>query len=350
MSQDKIKILFVGLGSIGQRHLRNLRHIWGDKIEILAYRSIGRDIKISEDKTAQFGVNLERAYKIKVSTDYEKALEQNPDAAFITCPTKLHVPMALLAAKHNCHLFIEKPLSDSMEGVDELIRIVEEKNLITLVGYQFRFHPGLKLVHQLIEERKIGQILSVHSEFGEYLPDAHPYEDYREGYAARSDLGGGALLSLSHELDYSYWLFGMPKKLFALGGKLSRLEIDVDDTDSILMECVAGGKSVPVHIHLDFVQRPPSRKCSIIGEEGKISWDYYSNRVNLYTVAKEQWESFQFDDFQRNEMFLAEIKHFVACLEGKEKPVVDINEGLKSLRIALAARRSSESGKVVEDI
>jgi len=345
-----MKILIAGLGSIGQRHLRNLRHVWGDNIEILAYRSIGRNIKISEDMTAQFDVDLEKAYNIKTFTDYTGALEQNPDAVFITCPTKLHIPMALVAAKHNCHLFIEKPLSDSIEGVEELIRIVEQKNLITLVGYQLRFHPCLKLVHQLIGEKKIGQILSVHSEFGEYLPDAHPYEDYREGYAARSDLGGGALVSLSHELDYSYWLFGMPQRLFALGGKLSRLEMDVDDTDSILMECIVDGKSIPVHIHLDFVQRPPSRKCSIIGEGGEIFWDYYSNCVNLYTVEKAKWESFQFDNFQRNDLFLAEINHFAACLEGKETPAVDISEGLKSLRIALAARRSLESGLVVEEV
>ena len=330
--------------------MRNLRCLWGGKVEILAYRSLGRNVRISEHMTAEFGVNLEKAYNIRTFTDYGEALEQNPDAVFITCPTKLHVPMALLAAKHNCHLFIEKPLSDSMEGIEGLISTVKEKNLITLVGYQLRFHPCLKLVHQLIKEGRIGQVLSAHSEFGEYLPNAHPYEDYREGYAARSDLGGGALLSLSHELDYSYWLFGMPQKLFALGGKLSQLEMNVDDMVSILMECMVDGKSIPVHIHLDFVQRPPSRKCSIVGEEGKILWDYYTNRVDLYSVEEEEWESFQFDDSQRNDIFLAEIRHFAACLEGKEKPVVDIEEGLKSLRIALAARRSLESGRAVEDI
>ena len=345
-----MRIIFAGLGSIGQRHLRNLRQIWGGNAEFLAYRSVGQDIKISEDGTAQSGIDLEKAYNIREFANYKEALEQNPDAAFITCPTGLHIPMALTAARHNCHLFIEKPLSDSMEEIEELIKIVKEKSLITLVGYQLRFHPCLKFVRQLIEEGKIGRILSAHIEFGEYLPGAHPYEDYRQGYAARSDLGGGALLSLSHELDNACWLFGMPRKLFALGGKLSSLEMDVDDTGSILMECMMGDKALPVHIHLDFVQRPPSRKYTIIGEEGKILWDYFSNCVNFYTVEKGQWESSRFDGFQRNEMFINEVKHFIACLEGKEKPVVDIDEGMKSLRIALAAKRSIESGDVVEDI
>lgn len=345
-----MKVLIVGLGSIGQRHLRNLRHILGDETEILAYRSRGRNIKIREDLTAEFGIDLGMAYNIRVFTDYAEALEQAPDAAFITCPTRLHVPMALTAAKHNCHLLIEKPLSDSLEGIEELTGIAREKNLVTLVGYQLRFHPCLKLVRQLIAEGRIGQVLSVHMEFGEYLPGTHPYEDYRKEYTASRDMGGGVLLSLSHELDYSQWLFGMPRKLFALGGKLSQLEMDVEDDVDVLIECVVDGKSIPVHLHLDFVQRPPSRKCSIIGEEGKIFWDYYSDQVDLYTTGKEQWESFQFPDFQRNEMFLDEIRHFAACLEGRERPVVDINEGLRSLRIALAAKRSLESGKIVEDI
>ncbi len=345
-----MRVLFVGLGSIGQRHLRNLRQVWGDELEIMAYRALGRSLKIAGDMTAEYGVDLERAYNIRVFTDYAEALEQGPDAVFITCPTKLHMPMALLAARNNCHLFIEKPLSDSLNGIEELVSIVAEKNLIAVVGYQLRFHPCLKLIRRLLEEKKLGRILSAHITFGEYLPAAHPYEDYRQGYAARRDLGGGALLSLSHELDYAQLLFGMPRKLFALGGKLSHLEMDADDTASILMECAVEGKPVPVSIHLDFVRRPPARSCSIVGEEGKIYWDYYADCVNLFTVAKEQWESFRFDNRERNELFLAEIKHFMACIEGKEKPVIGIEEGLKSLRIALAARRSLESGAAVEDI
>lgn len=333
-----MKILFIGLGSIGQRHLRNLRCIDPD-IEILAYRSIGRNLKISDDMMAEY-TDLRKHYNIKTFTDYAAALEQRPDAVLVTCPTSLHIPIALEAAKYNCHLFIEKPLSDSMEGVNELIKIVEQKNLVALVGYQLRFHPALRLIHELLHEGKIGKILSAHIEFGKYLPGAHPYEDYRQGYCARKSLGGGALLSLSHELDYAQWLFGMPKRVFALGGKLSSLEVDVDDSDDILMDC-----SIPVHIHLDFLQQPSSRKCTIIGEGGRVFWDYYT-RPFLYTVERGYWETFPVN-LNRNDIFLAEIRHFIDCVEGREKPIVDINEGLKALRIALAAKRSIRSGKRV---
>lgn len=333
-----MKVLIAGLGSIGQRHLRNLRKL-NSKIEIIAYRSVGLNLIISDDMSAQPCKDLGKFYDIETFTNYESALEQRPDAVFITCPTSLHIPMALEAAKHNCHLFIEKPLSDSMDGIDELVATVEEKRLVAQVGYQLRFHPALRLIRQLLSERKLGQVLSVHCQFGEYLPNTHPYEDYRQGYAGRKDLGGGVLLCLSHELDYTQWLFGMPRRLFALGGKLGGLEIDVEDTASILMEHTTEGKAIPVHIHLDFVQRPPSRKCSVIGHWGKILWDYYANRVET------DWKTFTFN-YQRNRAFSDEIRHFINCLKGKDKPIVDIKEGLKSLRIALAAKRSIESGTV----
>lgn len=345
-----MKVLIVGLGSIGQRHLRNLRHIFGAEIDVSAYRSIGRNIKISDDMTAQTDADLEDSYNIKIYTDYADALGQKPDTVIVANPTRLHLPTALEAAKQGCHFFIEKPISDGIDGISELQAIVKEKKLITLIGYQLRFHPCLELIRKLLDEGRIGQVINVHCEFGEYLPGAHPYEDYRTGYAARKDLGGGALLSLSHELDYLQWLFGMPDKLFALGGKLSGLEMDVDDTDSILMENKVNGKRVSIYIHLDFIQRPASRNCSIIGEEGKIFWDYYSNNVNLYTVVKKEWDVFNFSDFGRNNEFVEEIKYFIECVKEGRETKVDIDEGTKSLRIALAARRSIEAGAAVESI
>jgi predicted dehydrogenase len=345
-----MKILVAGLGSIGQRHVRNLRYVLGNDVEILAYRAIGNNIVISEDMTAKSDVNLEQAYNIKSFTNYEEALEQNPAAVFITCPNNLHVPLALQAARSKCHLFIEKPLSNSMEGLEELAKLIEEGNLVTLVGYQMRFHPCLQLVRKLLEENKIGRVLSVRADFGEYLPGTHSYEDYRKGYVARKDLGGGALLCLSHEFDYLQWLFGMPGKLFALGGKLSRLEMDTEDVVDVLMECVTGTRRIPANIHLDYLQSPPSKKCVFIGEEGKIYCDYNSNLVELYTAESKRGESFRFDNFKRNDMFINEMKHFIACLRGDEKSSIDIYESMKGLRIALAAQRSLKSCGVVEDI
>lgn len=345
-----MKILIVGLGSIGQRHLRNLRYLFGDELEISAYRSVGQNIKISENMTAETDVDLESAYGIKTYFDYGEALEQKPDVAIIANPTRLHMPAALEAANHGCHLFIEKPISVSLKEVTELEKIVKEKELVVQVGYQLRFHPCLQLIRKLLNQKKIGELITVRSEFGEYLPNAHPYEDYRIGYAARKDLGGGVLLSLSHEFDYLQWLFGMPNGLFALGGKLSALEMDVEDTSSILMENTANGRSVTIHVHLDFLQKSASRKCCITGEEGKIIWDYYSNKVELYACDKKGWETFDFNPLERNKLFLDEISYFIDCVKTGKQTIVDIDEGVKSLRIALAAKRSMETGVAVKSI
>lgn len=320
-----MKVLIVGLGSIGQRHLRNLRHL-ESKIEIIAHRSVGRNLVISGDIQSFACEDLGKFYGIETFTDYQEALAQNPDAVFITCPTSLHIVMALQAAIHGCHLFIEKPISHTMDDVQELLKTVERNNLVAMVGYQLHFHQALKAIHGKLPNR----VLSVHCEFGEYLPDAHPYEGYSQGYAARSDLGGGALLCLSHELDYCRWLFGMPKRLFAIGGKLSSLNIDVEDTSDILMECERGCKIFPVHVHLDFSQRPSSRKCSIITENGNLFWDYFSPPI------------------ERNPLFLDEVGHFLKCLAGTEVPEVSLLDAVDTLKIALAAKESMRTGKMVE--
>jgi predicted dehydrogenase len=344
-----MKLLFCGLGSIGQRHLRNTRALLGDDVEILAYRQRGGGPVLNADMTVRQGADLESAYNLRSFTRLEDALEQRPDAVFVTNPNSLHVPVALEAVKAGCHLFIEKPISDSLEGVDELIRIVEEKGLAAFVAYQFRFHPGLRWLKRKLEEGRLGNLAAAHVVNAEYLPDWHPWEDYRETHPARRDLGGGCLRIQTHELDYALWLFGMPRRVFAAGGHTSSLEVDVEDSVSVLMECRnASGRSYPVHLHLDYLQRPPQRVCEVIGDEGKIKYDYYANRVELQDRSSRTAEVFEFGRYERNEMFLDELRHFFACVRGEEQPLVDLREGLRSMRIADAADRSLNTGAAVE--
>ena len=139
-----MKVLFCGLGSIGQRHVRNLRELMGQDVEILAYRSRGQSPVLNADMRVQRNATVERTYGIRSFANLDDALSEGPDAVFVTNPNTLHLQVALAAARAGCHLFIEKPLSHSLEGVDELIEIVESKKLVAFVGYQFRFHPGLR--------------------------------------------------------------------------------------------------------------------------------------------------------------------------------------------------------------
>ena len=340
------KVVFCGLGSIGQRHVRNLRALLKDKVELLAYRSRGQSPVLNPDMSVKEGATLEAAYDIRSFTNLDEALAQRPDAVFITNPNTLHMPIALKAAEAGCHLFIEKPLSHSLEGVDELIRIVEEKKLTAFIAYQFRFHPGLRLIKSWIAQGRLGQLLAANIVNGEYLPDWHPYEDYRETHPARRDLGGGCLRIQTHELDYALWLFGMPARVFAVGGHLSRLEVDVEDSVSLIMQCEHNGKPLPVHIHLDYLQRPPQRVCEVIGDAGKAHYDYYANQIEFHDTASRKLETHSFENFDRNRMFVDELSHFIACVRGEEKPLIDLAEGRRSMLIALAAEKSIKNGKV----
>jgi predicted dehydrogenase len=341
------KVLLVGLGSIGQRHARNLRAALGEDVQLLAYRVRRLRHIITPELSIEPGGDVEARYGLSVFTNLDDALAARPDAVFVTNPNSLHMPVALAAASAGCHLFIEKPLSHDLEGVPELIDVIERKRLVCLVGYQLRFHPGFKAVQSFLEMGAIGNVMAARLEFGEHLPNWHPYEDYRQMPASRRDLGGGLILCQIHDLDYAYALFGLPRRVFAVGGHLSSLDVHVEDTASILMECVVDGRSIPVHLHQDCVRRPPSRTCEVIGDEGTIRLDFNAQTVEVFDGQGRLTRTHACEGGQRNQLFLDELRHFLACLRGDEQPVVGVRDGAQSLRMALAARESMETGRVV---
>jgi len=342
-----MRVLIVGLGSIGQRHVRNLRSLLGADIEIMAWRTRGLSHVLTDQLNVRQDVKLESYYDIQTISNLDKALAQRPDSVFVTNPSSLHMPVALAAAEAGCNLFIEKPLSHSLDDVARLLELVEQRRLVTMVGYQLRFHPCLRLVKEFLEREVIGSLLAARLECGEFLPGFHTYEDYRQTYPARRDLGGGVILSQIHELDLVYWLFGMPRHLFALGGHWSSFEIDVEDIASILLECRYEGRSLPVHIQQDFVQCPPSRKYEIVGECGKIVVDLPASTVKVVGPETGQVATHPFKSFQRNQLFLDELSHFLACLRGLETPIVTAHAGAQSLHMAMAAHQSIETGTVI---
>jgi len=341
-----VKALFIGLGGIGQRHLRNLIALQGDDVEILAYRVRNLSRTISPELTI-LDDNLTGRYPIKVFNDLNLALAQRPAIVFICNPTSMHIPMAIKAAQGGCHIFMEKPLSHSLEGVDKLNSICKKKKLIFFVGYQLRFHPCYKLLKSLIQQKKVGPLLSVRSQIGEYLPGWHKYEDYRQMYAAREDLGGGVVLSQIHEIDYLRDLFNMPTRVFAMGGKLSSLEIDTEDCVEVLLEMNYQNKRLPVSLHMDFFQRPPVRQCTVVGEEGRIVMDLNKSEVKVEKPDPKDDEVHHFENFQRNDLFVNELKCFLQCIKRKTTPLVTLEDGLKSLKIALGIKQSLKKGRVV---
>ena len=326
------RFLVVGCGSIGKRHLGNLLSAGAGEV-------IGFDVRAdrAEEIRSRFGV--------EAFTDLEQAFARRPDVVFVTAPTSLHMPLALEAAERGCHLFIEKPLSHSREGVDRLLELVRRNNLITLVGCNMRFHPGLKLVKRLVEERAVGRLVAARVEVGQYLPDWHTYEDYRHGYSARRELGGGTILDAIHEISYSRWLMGPVRSVVCFADKLSHLEIETEDTAAVLLRFADGALG---EIYMDYVQRAYSRSCHVIGDMGTIRWDYVTGETKVFRAGSTGWETTaRAAGWEKNQMYVDQLQHFLQCLAAEQKSSQDAFDAARVLEIALAAKTSAETGQVI---
>ncbi|MDC1318911.1 Gfo/Idh/MocA family oxidoreductase [Candidatus Thioglobus sp.] len=342
-----MKALFVGLGSIGQRHLRNLKKL-RPEIELLAVRYKRVSPVLDNTNNVVEGISISDHYNIKEFDSLSSALEENPDIVFITNPTIHHIEVAKKALLLGCFIFIEKPLSNDWSGIDELIEIEKKIGGKRIsVGYQFRFHPALKLIKSLLAKKRIGNLTGVRIVNGEYMPNWHPYENYQLSYAVRKDLGGGAIVTQIHDFDLALWLFGKPTKLFSVGGHLSDLEIDVEDSVQILIKFMKNSKLFPLTINLDYLQWPPERSISITGDQGSIKCDLIKMEVLINERINDNIERKTFPDFNRNDLFIEEMTNFLAFFAGSEEPEVDLENATESLRFALAARDSMNSGKII---
>ncbi len=319
-----MKVLIAGFGSIGRRHFRNLLSL-GER-DLVVYHT--QHSTLPEDELAGF----------PVESDLRAALAYNPDAVIISNPTALHLEVAIPAAECGCHLLIEKPISHSLARLDELQEAAKRNNSRVLVGYQFRFHPGLQHVKNLLDDEAIGEVLSVHAHWGEYLPGWHPWEDYKKGYAARDELGGGVVLTLSHPLDYLRWLLGDIDSISAFTSQKG-LGLPVEDVAEILLQFKSGALG---SVHLDYIQRPPAHWLEILGTAGTIRWDNADGTARFLQVGKGEkltaWQEYSPPEgFERNSLFIDELRHFVDVVRGKAKPVCSLSDGIITLRLALSA-------------
>lgn len=324
-----MKYLVAGLGSIGRRHLRNIKIIDPEASVTIWHTHSKPDRVVPLDEKVD-----------NVVYSYDDAIKTKPDVAFITNPAPFHIPIAKKFANDGIDLFIEKPLSSDLSGIDALEKIKHIRKNIIMVGYNLRFHCPFQIIKQSLETGAIGRIISIRAEVGQYLPDWRPDSDYRKSVSARKDLGGGVVFELSHELDYVRWLLGEVKTVSGHIGRLSNLEINVEDTAEILLEFTNGAIG---SIHLDMVQRSPTRYCRIIGTEGTIIWDGTTDSVTQFTAKTQNWSVIHSDQkLDRNEMYLSEIRHFLDCVKTRKEPVISIGDGKMVLKIALAVLKSSE--------
>jgi predicted dehydrogenase len=271
----------------------------------------------------------------------EEALRYRPKFAVVATPSARHLEIALPAAEAGCDLYIEKPLAHELKDIDRLLAVVRERRLVAMLGCQFHFHPLFIELHSMIGEGRLGRIVGATAEYGDYLPSWHPWEDYRKGYSARRELGGGAILTLIHPLDYLHSLFGEWRRIQAMVTAVPSLDTPAaEDFCNINIEFSNG---VLAQVHVDYLQRPAVHRLSILGEAGRAVCDYHSGELIWQPTQGEAIIRRVNAGFERNMMFLDAMKHFLNCLRDRTESRVPLAEGAAVLRMALEARRTASS-------
>lgn len=322
----ELKVLVVGCGSIGRRHINNLKSL-GIRNFILC--------DTSEESLRKAAEGIENPV---LTTKFRNAAAQRPDAAIICTPSSIHLEMASELAKEGVHLLIEKPLSHTLEGVSALEKVVDENGIVAMMAMCYRFHPVFTQLKNLLTSEVIGRVYHVNYYGGHYLPDWHPHADYRYEYAARKKLGGGVVLTSIHGIDNIRWLFGEAAEVHAFTDKVSALEMDVEDIALGIFRMKNGAY---VSWQTDFLQRANQHRMIVAGEKGTIRCDFIDGTVETFSTDLGKWYSGRLT-FQINDMYVSEMKHFLECIGKKQTPEIDIKEGHRTLQLALEVKGSRD--------
>jgi predicted dehydrogenase len=325
------EVLVAGLGSIGERHVRNLLALGQESITVL--RRNPREAR-TVDESAFLTV-----------TDSDSALKRSPAALIIATPTAMHLPLIRQAVERGIPTMVEVPLASSVDGLSQLAMDAATNNTPVLVAHNLRFHPCLNWVRDAVRAGAAGTPIYSQAQFGEYLPDSHQWDDFHDRYEARSDLGGGVILTSIHEIDHAVWLFGEVSAVTCVA-KTAALDIEVEDTAMLILEHRNGVLS---QVTLDFVQRPYRRWLQVVGTEGTIEWELKANLVRRYTAEDGRWsDAFASPEYSGDQSYIDELEHFARVIRREEPPVVGLVEATHVLSVALAAKQSAVTGRRTE--
>jgi len=329
-----IKLLIIGCGSIGKRHTRNAISIGVNPKNIISVDN--RQDRLNEVK--KMGIK-------NTFNNLNPALKKNFDVAIVCSPTSMHIQQSIKIAKLKKHILIEKPLDSKLIGSDKLNKITKKNNVTCMIAYIFRFHPGIKLIKNILSKKIIGKVLYFRGEFSEYLPDWHPYEDYRKFYMAKKTQGGGSILDQCHIMDLSHYLLGEFSSVQAANFKISKLEIKADDISEMIVKHKNGAIS---SIHTDIFGRSHKKYLEIKGEMGNIYWNFYKNEVHLYESKKKKTKIYKKFEKDFNKSYKEELKHFLTSSLKKNKSAIPLKEGISTMKLILAAMKSSKLGKKIK--
>jgi predicted dehydrogenase len=333
MSGRVPKVLVVGTGSVGRRHIANLLALNADITAYSYRRDPNPELRALSDR-------------IRIVTRLEDARTLPIDAVVVANTTDRHIDVALDSARLNRHLFIEKPLSNSLQGVQELARVVSDHGLAVETGFMLRLHPNVRFIKEFLESGALGTVSFLRAVVGQHLPNWRPGVNYRDSYSAKRSQGGGVILDLVHELDLVRWLLGDVEDVAAMVSRCESLEIETEAVAQIVMRLQSG---VLAQVHLDYVRPGYARALEIVGTQGTLFWDYVGGTVSLTGDDGVPARVHQVPDgFERNDMFKRHMEKFVLqVLTGMRDPVSSMEDGIQALRIALACHRSAPERRFV---
>ena len=324
---QSLSVLIVGCGSIGKRHARNLAKL-----------GIG-DIRVCDPVASQMEGLCAETPSSQPYPSFEAGLAARPDCVWIMTPPRLHIPMALRALMAGAHVFCEKPLCDSLDGVDELQRALAGSDRKMMVGLCFRFHEGLQQAKRMLDAGQIGRLVSVRALMGEPINESRP--DYKQVWTPEAIRWGA--FDLTHEIDLAIWFAGQPlRRVESVHGSFSDIGLQTPDVAEVVMEfedrCCAS-------VHLDFFQSPRRRQLELIGTNGVITiefaaWDACT--LAVWSRSSPQWQQ-QTIATHRDDMFCAESREFLEAVVTDRPIACTVEEGLKSVRVVLTALGSENS-------
>ena len=327
-----MKYLIVGLGSMGKRRVRNLQNLEATEIA-------GFDLR--EDRRAE----ATSLYGVQTFDQFDDAMQWAPDALIISTPPNLHLPYAEAAIKAGLHFFTEAGVS--AEGFVDLARQADEQGRVAAPSCTMRFHPSVQKVKSLLEGGAIGRLLTFSHQFGQYLPDWHPWEDYRDFYVSRPETGACREI-VPFELVWLTDLVGSVTEVTAMKDRLGDLEAEIDDVYHLLMRF---DNKVIGHLQVDIVARSARRELCLLGTEGNVTWSAADKTVKLYSAKDQDWQEFPegetaveagYSGFSIENMYVDEMKAFVdACTGGAPYPYTFV-EDAEVINVLLAAEKSAD--------
>lgn len=324
-----MKFLVIGCGSIGQRHVTNLKTVSAES----AIDVFDTQTELAKEIAKNHNVNLVNSTAIESG---------NYDCVLVCTPPSSHVDLAIRAVTSGSNVFIEKPLSSSLDGIEKLQNLVTKNNLLAFVGYNFRFNKGINTVKQLITDQTFGKVLYASAYFGQYLPDWRPNQDYRKGYIVNKSMGGGIILDGSHEIDYLMWLLGKP---ISIQSDYVYTDLLAADTEAIADVILKFHDKILGHIHMDFVRRKYKRTLELICEKGMVQWSLSESTIDTFDGIKKTHNRLEIKDTV-DDMYVKEIEHVIDCIAKKSaSKIIGLDNGIYTLKASNAIKESGVSGK-----